>query len=176
MKQLILFIVIFVVGVVSYPFLNSVLSSITHKMPSEEKTATTTIQVEEETPITKNESTSVVEDKKVVVVDEQGAVHDGPFPVLDADGKETTATAQIIRSPEETVLQFQNIHFMHSSGAQIYIATDTKATKYMNLGQASLNAGAYVYGLPLDINLDVYKYILIFNPDTNVVEFFTLLK
>lgn len=171
MKQLILFIIIFAIGAISYPFLNSLLSSMTGTKTTQEKIVPIVSPVVEKTSATKTEPLPAVEKKKPVVIDKQGALHDGPFPVLDVNGKSTSATAEIIRSPEETVLQFHGVHFMHSSGAEIYISTDTKATKHMSLGKAGLNAGGYVYGMPVDIDLSVYKYILIYNPDTNVTEF-----
>ncbi len=172
MKQIILFIIIFAVGAVSYPFLNSLLSSLTEKESPTQKIATTTpVVVPSNVSAEKTVPTQSPADTSNVVIDEQGALHDGPFKILDARGTETGATAEIIRSPEETLLQFKKASFTHSADSNIYFSTDTKATKYMSLGQAKLNSGVYVYGMPIDADLSSYRYILIFNPDTNVTEF-----
>ena len=130
-------------------------------------TSTTQIVVTPEPAV----PTPAVTEKKVVV-DEEGAVHDGPFSLLSTDGTKIAGTVQIIRSPEETLLQFTGVTQRHSSKAHIYFATDKTATKHLDLGLAKLNNGITVYGMPIDARLRIYKYILIYNPDSKTVEWY----
>jgi hypothetical protein len=110
--------------------------------------------------------------EKKVTVDEAGAVHDGPFSLFNTDGTKIAGTVQIIRSPEETLLQFAGVTQKHTNDARIYFATDKTAAKHFDLGVAKLNDDVSVYGMPIDANLRIYKYILIYNPDTKTVEWY----
>lgn len=172
MKKILLFVFIFLFGGATYAFLNPFLMSFLQKETPKEKEPPSQNIV----PTTSEPVPVVVEtkeeEKKPVVIDEDGSVHDGPFAIRDADGKDTTTTAEIIRSAEETLLQFKNVSFKHGSDAHIYFATDKKATKYLSLGQADLNAGVLIYGMPLDADLSAYEYILIYDTYDNTVEYF----
>lgn len=172
MKQLILFVLIFVFGASAYAFLNPYLLYLL----GENKTEDTAEQKIE--PVVEEVATSTVvvkevkEEKKEVSIDETGGVHDGPFELLTAEGVEAGGTVEIIRSPEETLLQFKNVTAEHSNDTYIYFATAKDGEKYLNLGPAKLTDGVSVYGMPLDADLSSYKYILIFNIETKEAEFF----
>ncbi len=173
MKKILLFIIIFMFGAGSYAYLNPLLLSWIGKIHPEKTvrtivpTSTTQIVVTPEPTV----STPVVSEKKVVV-DEEGAVHDGPFSLLSTDGTKIAGTVQIIRSPEETLLQFAGVTQKHSLKAHIYFATDKTATKHLDLGVAKLNDGVAIYGMPIDASLRIYKYILIYNQDAKTVEWY----
>ena len=124
------------------------------------------------TAVTVKAATAVPEvQKQEPQIDLTGGVHDGPFPIFDTLGKKTDATVQIIRSPEETLLQFEGTMEKHSDGALIYFSTDIEATKFFSIGQAKLNDSILIYGMPIDTNMNSYNYILIYNPSTSKTEF-----
>jgi hypothetical protein len=126
------------------------------------QTVVTPPKIETEPTVTKTQPT----------VDEDGAVHDGPFSLYTLDGVKLGGEVQIIRSPEETLLQFTGVTERHSKNAHIFFATDKTATKHLDLGAAKLNDGMAVYGMPIDADLRIYKYILIYNPDSEKVEWY----
>ncbi len=171
MKKILLFVIIFILGGGSYAILNPFLSSFIQKKPLEE-TASTTVKkdVSQETKeqIVPTETTQKPEPQ----IDQTGGIHDGPFPIVDASGKKTNATVQIIRSPEETLLQFEGEALKHSDDALIYFATDQTATKFFSIGNAKLNEDVLIYGMPIDVNMNMYRYILIYNPTTKKTEYY----
>jgi hypothetical protein len=171
MKKIVLFSIIFLMGSAAYAVLNPLLSSfITPKKDVETVATTSPIIVEKTTPqVTQSQEK---ETKPEPQIDQTGGVHDGPFTILNATGVKTAATVQIIRSPEETLLQFEGEIGKHSEGAQIYFATDKNATKYFNLGPSKLNDHVTIYGMPIDANMSTYTYILIYNPTSQKVEFY----
>jgi hypothetical protein len=156
--------------VLSYPSLRPLTQNYLKKEVETPVATSTPKAVVEETPVV--QETPKEEPKKApVVIDEDGALHDGPFTVTDNAGTDTGATAEIIRSPEETLLQFKNVSFTHSASAELHLAKDVKGKDYLNLGPARINSGVLVYGLPLDLDLSVFTHLLFYNPDTNVNEF-----
>jgi hypothetical protein len=79
----------------------------------------------------------------------------------------------IIRSPEETVLEFRGKVPTLSPEAQLYFSK-TKSVQsegYIDLGPLDFKGGTMVYGMPPSLDTDTYSYILLYNPDTNTTEF-----
>lgn len=172
MKKILLFIVIFVFGASTYALLNPLLLSWIDKVRPQKTERTIVSTATIPTVVTKEEVPAPVVTKNEVVVDEEGAVHDGPFSLYDKDGVKIAGAVQIIRSPEETLLQFTDVTQKHTNDAHIYFATDKTGKKHLDLGLAKLNEDVTVYGMPIDANLLTYKYILIFNPNTKTVEWY----
>lgn len=174
MKQLFKFLIIFIVGAVTYAVLNPLLTSYLKKEPSSEVPKLST-----STPITVTKVTPVVKEPEVeesIQIDQAGGVHDGPFPLYAQDGTKVSGSVQIIRSPEETLLQFEDTTLVHSADAVIYFATDKIATKFFNIGKAQLTEDVLIYGLPIDATVGTYKYILIYNKATKKTEFYAEIK
>lgn len=173
MKKILLFIIIFMFGASSYAYLNPLLLSFIGKMDPEKTVRTFVPTTTSPATITPQQTASTpVTTEKKNVVDEEGAVHDGPFSLFATDGTKIAGTVQIIRSPEETLLQFKGVTQKHTVGAHIYFATDKTASKHFDLGVAKLNEGVAVYGMPIDASLRIYKYIIIYNPDNKTAEFY----
>jgi hypothetical protein len=168
MKNIVLFIVIFGLGAITFALLNTFILSPKETAVIPTPTATTTTSTDESEDL---ETEDVPSDDDEVVITADGSLLDGPFIVKDADVKETKATVQIFRSPEETLLQFTNFTEGHSQDADVYLASDLKATSFLSLGFARLNQGVAVYGVPLDADLDNYSYILIYDVRNKATEY-----
>jgi hypothetical protein len=168
-KNLIILVLLLAVLVLLYPIVRPYINSyLTERNPPAPQNATTTpIVVPEIVP----ESVATQEEKKEVVIDETGGLHDGPFTVWSEDGVNTGATAYVIYSPEETLIEFRGVPFLHSAEVEIHLAKDLKGKEYLNLGSARVRGDVRVYGLPLDVDLSVFKYLLFYNPNTNINEF-----
>lgn len=164
MKNILIFIGIFALGVVTYALLDNYL---TKKEP--QQTATTT-----QTTITATTSDDTIEVESdiedTVTVDEDGALHDGPYELLNADGEPTGTTVQIIRSPSEVLLQF-DATLAHAPSSRLYFARSLDADNPLDLGPLRMQEEVLVYGIPLDADLSAYSYILIFDEAQNVVEY-----
>lgn len=173
MKQIILLIIIFVLGGVAYAFLNPLLLSLLQKEvtpPQAEDTLVSTTSLQTEIVPVATQKEEIEEDTITIAPD--GSQLDGPFLIFDAQGNETEATVQIVRSPEETLLQFEDFTEKHSVDSDIYFSTDLKATSYLTLGFAKLQQGVSVYGIPLDADLSKYKYILIYDVRNKTTEYY----
>jgi len=118
----------------------------------------------------------IVSVEDTVTLAPDGSLLDGPFYLFDAQGNQTDATVQIIRSPEETLLQFEDFEGTHSSDADIYFSSDLKATSYTSLGFAKLKEGVLMYGVPLDADLGTYTYILIYDVRNKNTQYYAKIR
>lgn len=167
MKQLFTFIVIFGLGAITYALLNTFVFE--PKVAPEETPEVSLPEFEAspaETDIEDLDEPMVAEDTTTIAPD--GSLLDGPFIIFDAEGKRTEATVEIVRSPEERLLQFEDLSFPLSDASRIYFATDRTASTFFDLAPAAMETGVYIYGIPLDADLGAYDYILIY--DTQLAE------
>lgn len=175
MKKVILFIAIFVLGAISYSLLTQFFASPKIETTLSQAPATSTVpQTEPSAEIQEEEEAAEVENTTSLAAD--GSLLDGPFPLLDQDGKETGATVQIVRSPEETLLQFDDFSLDHSLASRIYFSNDLDATEYFNLAPAAMNDEVFVYGVPLDADLSSFKYILIYDVQMEEAEYYAQIQ
>jgi hypothetical protein len=174
MKTAVLFIVIFGLGALTYALLSSFLLPKVEKPDTTAQQPSTTTPVAIESEAAKEETTPVEETP--VTITEDGSLLDGPFRILNKDGEETGATVRIIRSPEETLLQFENWDEKYSPASHVYFAGDLQASNFFNLGPAKMSEEYLVYGIPLDASLELYSYILIYQTQTEEVEYYAKIK
>ncbi len=176
MKKAILFIVIFVLGALSYSLLTMLFTG------SNKETATTTPEVNTEsttadnTPALEEEAKTEVLPEDTTSLAADGSLLDGPFVFKTIDGKATNATVQIVRSPEETLLQFDDFDLKHSLASRIYFSKDLDATTHFDLASAQMNNEVLIYGIPLDVDLSAYKYILIYDAQMEETEYYAQIK
>ena len=175
MKKLLSFIVIFGLGALTFFLVNTVLlnkESGDQSAQTATSTATTSVQ---DTPLLEEETNSE-EDEDEVVITEDGSQLDGPFVLFDRRGDKTGATVSFVRSPEENLIQFENFDGSHSFASHIYLSNDRDATDFLNLGPCRLSEGMLIYGIPLDAQLDNFKYILVFDTQLERVEYYAKVR
>jgi hypothetical protein len=176
MKNVIIFIIIFGLGALTYGLLIQLFSP---KMPGAEedidRAPTTTLQttLDEADAIPEQEEK---EPERPVVITPDGSLLDGPFVIFDKDGKETGGTVQIIRSPEETLLQFEDWKGSYSGASHVYFSNDLNANEYYNLGPAKMTEDYLIYGIPLDAKLDSYSYILIYDTQLDETKYYSKIR
>ena len=85
---------------------------------------------------------------------------DGPFSITGTAGHPASGNLEIIYSPEETLIRYQDYDGTNGPDLKIYLAKDLEASEYLSLGDARGNQGTIIYGVPMDVDLDDYKYVL----------------
>jgi hypothetical protein len=177
MKNAVLFIVIFGLGALFYALVGSFIPSKTEQgdVLSREPMATTTDDGTEATSATST-LTEEQEPEPPVVITADGSLLDGPFPIVTSEAVETGATVRIIRSPEEVLLQFENWDEDYPPASHVYLSSDLNASEYFNLGPAKMSEEYLIYGIPLDANLDAYRYLLIYQTQLDETLFYARLK
>lgn len=100
------------------------------------------------------------DEEGVSVVDETPVFSDGPFPITGTPGHPASGEISLIRSPEETLIQYQDYDGTNGPDLFVYLSKDLEAKDFIDLGPAKGNKGNIIYGVPLDANLDEYPYVL----------------
>jgi len=85
---------------------------------------------------------------------------EGPFAIVGTDEHPASGQVEIIRSPEETIIQYKNYQGTSGANLKIYLAKDLAAKDFINLGDQRGNNGNFIYGAPLDIDFEEYQYIM----------------
>lgn len=157
--KIILFIVIFLLGVATYAFIDGYLSMKSADVPV---TATSTQPVMEEASAVV-ETAKQSEREPEVVITEDGAQLDVENKILAVDGTSSGVTARIIRSPEETLISFNSDNIEYPRGTHIYLAEDMMGNGHFDVAQANVHEGVLIYGLPLDIDLSKLTYLVFYD-------------
>ena len=84
----------------------------------------------------------------------------GPFPITGTSGHPASGDVEVIYSPEETLLRFLDYQGTNGPDLRIYLASDLEASEFIDLGPAKGNQGNLIYGVPLDVDLGEYPYVL----------------
>lgn len=100
------------------------------------------------------------EEEPDVEVSESGVLSQGPFPVTGTPGHPAEGSVEIIRSPEETLLRYIDYEGTNGPDLYVFLSKDLEANDYIDLGPSRGNKGNIIYGVPLDVDLSEYKYVL----------------
>lgn len=89
-----------------------------------------------------------------------GTYVQGPFAITGTTGHPASGQLEVIHSQGEKLLRFNEYDGTNGPDLHVYLATDLDATDYLDLGPAKGNQGTLIYGMPLDVDLTEYKYVL----------------
>lgn len=103
---------------------------------------------------------AAVETETTTEVDESGVITRGPFTITGTPLHPAEGQVEIIRSPEETLLHYIDYEGTNGPDLYVYLAKDLEANEFIDLGEQKGNQGNIIYGIPLDVDLSEYKYIL----------------
>ncbi len=95
--------------------------------------------------------------------DTSGVAYQGDFV---SSAHETVGKATV--NPEKTVLNFTGFKTSNGPLLDVYLATDTSAGTYIDLGVLKGVDGDYQYDLPSNVDYSTYKYVIIWCVDFNV--------
>jgi len=101
---------------------------------------------------TRTESTSTVTGSS--------RAHRTRFPIEDTPGHPARGYVRVFETPEEQIIRYEDYEGTNGPDLYIYLAKDLDAEEFVNLGLARGNKGNINYGVPLDINIDEYTYVL----------------
>lgn len=87
-------------------------------------------------------------------------VIEGPFTIVDTPTHPATGSIRTIRSPEETIVRFENYDGTNGPDLFVYLAKDLDANEFVNLGRAKGNQGNINYTVPEDVDIDEYQYVM----------------
>lgn len=77
------------------------------------------------------------------------------------DAHDVEGTVAVYQSGEQRILRFEDLNTINGPGLHIYLATDTQATDYIDLGDIRATKGNVNYALESSIDLSTYNHVLI---------------
>jgi hypothetical protein len=173
MRQFIIIVIAFVAGAASYwHFSPLFLTFLTRDVP-DETDPTLEARLEAQRQVDENRTKQNVDDTEETpapVVEETaveppaaetyGVITRGPFPIVGTPDHPASGHIEIIESPEEKLIHYKDYDGTSGLDLRIYLSKDLEASDVFDLGDARGNAGDLVYGMPLDVDISDYKYVL----------------
>lgn len=81
-------------------------------------------------------------------------------PIMGTIGHPAEGTVQVIPTMEGLVARFENFSTINGPRLHLYLATDLRATDFIDLGPIKGTRGNINYPLPDDVDLSKYKYLM----------------
>jgi len=88
------------------------------------------------------------------------AISSGPYKITGTSKYPASGQIEVIQTPEENLIRYLNYEGTSGPDLHIYLSEDLEARYYIDLGEQKADAGSMIYGMPLDVDLREYKYIL----------------
>lgn len=80
-----------------------------------------------------------------------------------------SGTVRVIMDGSEQYLRYENYKTINGPDLRVYLATDIKATDFVDLGPVKATEGNVNYSIPAGTDLDKYRYALIWCEDFSVL-------
>lgn len=81
-------------------------------------------------------------------------------PIVGTRGHSASGNIRIVVTPDEQIVRYENYDGTNGPDLEIYLAKDLDANEFLNLGPSRANKGNINYSVPLDVDIDDYKYVL----------------
>lgn len=85
----------------------------------------------------------------------------GPFPVVGTPLHPASGEVRIIKTPEVTIVRYENYEGTNGPDLFVYLANDLEANDFVNLGRAQGNRGNINYTVPAGVVIDDYRYVMV---------------
>ncbi len=81
--------------------------------------------------------------------------------VFVPDAHDVAGSASVYESGDQRILRFEDFDTVNGPNLHIYLATDTEATDYIDLGEIRATKGNVNYEIESAIDLSVYDHVLV---------------
>ena len=98
-------------------------------------------------------------DEKVPMM--QGEKNSVSIPITGTAGHPASGTVRVIDANSKTYIRYENFKTINGPDLYVYIAKDLEAKEYVNLGTLRATEGNVNYEIPADVNLQDYKYVMV---------------
>lgn len=84
----------------------------------------------------------------------------GPFEVVATKGHPSSGSVRVIKTESKTIVRYEDFKTINGPDLRLYLASDKKATKFIDLGDIKGTEGNINYTVPDDVDLEEYPYVL----------------
>ena len=92
-----------------------------------------------------------------------------PVTLTDTPLHPATGQVRVIETGNQKVLRYENYKTINGPDVRVYLATDQKATEFIDLGPIKGTEGNINYDIPEGTDLDKYHWALTWCEDFNVL-------
>lgn len=92
---------------------------------------------------------------------------EGPYISIARSGTfesfahETSGVAQLIETPEGSVIRLENFSVENGPDLFVYLASDSRATDFVSLGALKGTVGSANYDVPIGVDVSRYNHVII---------------
>ncbi len=90
-------------------------------------------------------------------------------PIVDTAAHPASGTVRLVQVGEKHFLRYENFKTINGPDLLVYLATDEKATEFVNLGPLKATEGNINYEIPAGTDLEKYSYALVWCEDFSVL-------
>lgn len=83
-----------------------------------------------------------------------------PAQVIGTTGHPASGTALIVKVPGAAYIRYENFKTINGPDLYVYLAKDTDAKDFVNLGRVKATEGNINYEIPPGVDLAEYRYVL----------------
>src|SRR3990167_5378985 len=91
----------------------------------------------------------------------QGEKNSASVPITGTAGHPASGAVKILRGEKTSYIRYENFKTINGPDLYVYLAKDLDAKEYVNLGAIRATEGNVNYEIPTDVNLQDYKYVMI---------------
>jgi hypothetical protein len=89
--------------------------------------------------------------------------------IIDTPTHPASGTVRLAQVGDKHFLRYENFKTINGPDLLVYLATDLKATEYINLGRLKATEGNINYEIPAGTDLEKYRYALVWCEDFAVL-------
>lgn len=89
--------------------------------------------------------------------------------IKDTPAHPASGTVRIVTAKDKQFLRYENFKTINGPDLLVYLATDEKATEYIDLGRLKATEGNINYEIPAGTDLEKYRYALVWCEDFSVL-------
>ncbi len=89
--------------------------------------------------------------------------------VIGTAAHPASGTVSIVQADGKTYVRYENFKTINGPDIRIYLAKDTDAAEFIDLGQVRATEGNVNYGIPAGVDVSRYRYVLTWCEDFGVL-------
>lgn len=113
-----------------------------------------------ETDIAKTATTTTTNESTIDTKMADPSLNQDRFPIVGTAKYPASGFIRVIETPEEQIIRYEAYDGTVGPDLYVYLAKDLDAIEYIDLGLLRSNSGSINYGVPLDVDLNEYTYVL----------------
>lgn len=92
-----------------------------------------------------------------------------PTPIIPTAAHPASGTVRVVMDANDQYLRYENYKTINGPDLRVYLATDTRATDFVDLGPLKATEGNVNYPIPAGTDLNKYRYALTWCEDFAVL-------